>query len=159
MPRAPFKMSFQLYTARHFQPQEAVLEGLAEIGYDAVEPWLPDYGDDPKAFRKRIDDAGLACLGFHMPFSGLVEETNRFIEIAHTIGDRPLMIPPYLQPHQRPENVDGWKRIGEQLAQGAERVKASGLRVAYRATSHCARGRDGRKSGSAARRARWIKPS
>jgi sugar phosphate isomerase/epimerase len=131
MPRAPFKISFQLYTARNFPPQEAVLEGLAEIGYDAVEPWLPDYGDDPKGFRKRIDDAGLACLGFHMPFSGLVEETDRFIDIAHTIGDRPLMIPPFLPPHQRPDDIDGWKRIGERLGLGAERAKASGLRVAW----------------------------
>ena len=94
MPRSPFKMSFQLYTARDFPPQEAVLAGLAEIGYQAVEPWLPDYGDDPKGFRKRIDDAGLVCLGFHMPLKGLLDETDRFIDIAHTIGDQPLMIPP-----------------------------------------------------------------
>src|SRR5262245_25658207 len=53
MPSAPFKMSFQLYTTRNFPPQEAVLETLAKIGYQSVEPWLPDYGDDPKAFRKR----------------------------------------------------------------------------------------------------------
>jgi len=131
MPRAPFKMSFQLYTTRNFPRQEAVLEALAAIGYQAVEPWLPDYGDDPKAFRKRIDDAGLVCSGFHMPLKGLIEETDRFIDIAHTIGDHPLMIPPYLAAHERPEDADGWKRIGEKLAEGAARAGTSGLRVAW----------------------------
>jgi sugar phosphate isomerase/epimerase len=130
MPK-PYKLSFQLYTARNFPPQQAVLAGLKEIGYDAVEPWLPDYGDDPKGFRKSLDDAGLACLGFHMPFQGLVEETQRFIDIALTIGDKPLMIPPFLMPHERPSEADGWKRIGEKLGQGAEKAKAHGLRVAW----------------------------
>src|SRR5688572_6393907 len=101
MPRA-FKLAFQLYSARNFPPQEAVLEGLAAIGYSAVEAWLPDYGDDPKAFRHRLDDAGLYCMGIHMPFAGLVDEPRRFFDIAETIGSKPLLIPPFLLPHERP---------------------------------------------------------
>jgi sugar phosphate isomerase/epimerase len=131
MPRPAFKLSFQLYTARDVRPREAVLDGLAAIGYDAVEAWLPDYGDDPKGFRRGIDAAGLACLGFHMPFKGLVEETGRFIDIAHAIGDRPLMIPAFLPQRERPDDSDGWKRIGEQLGRGAEKARAAGLRVAW----------------------------
>ena len=126
MARAPFKLSFQLYTSRNFPPQEAVLEGLAQIGYPAVEAWLPDYGDDPKGFRKRLDDAGLTCMGLHIPFVGLVNEPQRFIDIAGILG-KPLLIPPYLNHPIRPEDADGWKRIGEQLGAGAERVKPAGL--------------------------------
>ena len=74
MARDPFEIAFQLYTTRDFPPQEAVLKTLTEIGYTAVEAWLPDYGDDPKGFRRRLDDAGLSCMGIHMPFKGLVEE-------------------------------------------------------------------------------------
>ena len=54
---SPYKISFQLCSARNLPPQEAVPEGLKEVGYDAVEPWLPDFGDDPAGFRRRIDDA------------------------------------------------------------------------------------------------------
>lgn len=125
-----YKLSFQLYSARNFPPLEPQLEYLAELGYDAVEPWLPAYGDDPKAFRRKIDDAGLACLGFHMPLAGLTEETERFIDIAHTIG-APLMIPPWIPPDQRDAKADGWKRLGEALARGAEMVRDAGLRVAW----------------------------
>lgn len=126
-----FKLAFQLYSARSFPPQETVLEGLASIGYDAVEAWLPDYGDDPKAFRKRLDDAGLYCMGIHMPFAGLVNEPQRFFDIAETIGGKPLLIPPFLMPHERPNDADGWKQIGEQLGQGAELAHKQGLRVAW----------------------------
>ena len=126
-----FKLAFQLYTTRNFPPQEKVLEGLAEIGFTAVEAWLPDYGDDPKAFRKRLDDAGLICMGIHMPFAGLVNEPQRFFDIAETLGNKPLLIPPFLMPHERPNDADGWKQIGEQLGKGAERAAAHGLRVAW----------------------------
>lgn len=127
----PFKIAFQLYTARNFPPQDAVLDALVGIGYDAVEAWLPDYGDDPAGFRRRLDAAGIACMGFHMPFAGLFDEFERYIDIAETIGDKPLLIPPFLQPHERPGDVDGWKRIGDRLAERAEKVKARGLRLAW----------------------------
>ena len=71
-----YQISFQLYSARNFPPLEPVLEGLAEIGYDAVEGFLPNYGDDPKGFRKKIDAVGLACHSFHMPLTGLTDETE-----------------------------------------------------------------------------------
>lgn len=125
-----FKLSFQLYSARFFPPLEPVLEGLAEIGYDSVEPFLPNYGDDPKGFREQIDAAGLSCSGFHMPLSGLTQETDRFIDIAKIIG-APLMIPPWIPPEERDAKPDGWKRLGAALGEGAAKVRAAGLKVAW----------------------------
>jgi hypothetical protein len=51
------------------------------MGYDAIEPWLPAY-EATRPLPPALDDAGLGCLGFHMPLKGLVEETQRFIDIA-----------------------------------------------------------------------------
>lgn len=127
---ARFQLSFQLYSARHFPPLEPVLEGLAAIGYDAVEPFLPDYGDDPKGFRRKIDAAGLKCSGFHMPLTGLTQEPERFIDIAKTIG-APLMIPPWIPPEERDDKPDGWKRLGGWLAAGAGKARTAGLKVAW----------------------------
>jgi sugar phosphate isomerase/epimerase len=128
MPR--YKLSFQLYSARNFPPLEPVLDGLAAIGYDSVEPFLPNYGDDPNGFRRKIDAAGLGCSGFHMPLTGLAQEPERFIDIAKTIG-APLMIPPWIPPEERDTKPDGWKRLGEALGQGAAKAKAAGLKVAW----------------------------
>ena len=47
-------ISFQLYSARFFPPLEAQLDWLAQCGYDAVEPWLPAYGDDAALFRRSL---------------------------------------------------------------------------------------------------------
>lgn len=131
MTKPPFKLSFQLYSARSFPPQEAVLDALAGIGYEGVEAWPPDYRDDAKSFRRRLDAAGLRCLGFHVPFKEVVEETDRFVEIALTIGERPLIIPAFLPHGERPDDIDGWKRIGEELATAAERVRSNGVRLAW----------------------------
>jgi sugar phosphate isomerase/epimerase len=128
MPR--YKISFQLYSARNFPPIEGQLESLAAIGYDAVEPWLPAYNDDPKGFRRKIDAAGLACLGFHMPLTGLTEQTDRYIDIAKTLGAS-LMIPPWIPPEQRDMRPEGWKWLGEALAKGADKVSVAGLKVAW----------------------------
>lgn len=129
MPR-PHKIAFQLYTSRNFPPLESQLEGLAEMGYDGVEPFLPNYGDDPALFRRQIDAAGLACFGFHLPYDGLIADPAKWIDIARTIGST-LLIPPYLAPEARPTDAEGWRAVGLNLAKAAEPVKAAGLRLAW----------------------------
>ncbi len=127
---APYKIAFQLYTSRNFPPLEDQLAGLAELGYDGVEPFLPNYGDDPARFRRQIDAAGLACFGFHLPYDGLIADPQKFIDIALTIGSN-LLIPPYLPPEARPVDAEGWRAVGRNLAKAAEPVKAAGLRLAW----------------------------
>lgn len=125
-----YKSAFQLYSARNFPPFEAVLDGLAAIGYDAVEAFAPNF-EDPVRFRRQLDAAGLTCMGFHLPYRGLIEAPERYIDIAHTIGERPLLIPPNLQQEDRPSTPDGWRRIGDTLAVAVDKVAAAGLQVAW----------------------------
>lgn len=89
----PYRIAYQLYSSRSFPPLAEQLPQLKAMGYDAVEPWLPAYEADPALFRRQLDDAGLACYGFHMPLAGLVQEPHRFIDIALTLGAS-VMIPP-----------------------------------------------------------------
>lgn len=125
-----YKISFQLYSARHFPPLEAQLDELARIGYDAVEPWLPAYGDDPEGFRRKIDAAGLVCLGFHMPLPIQPDDWHRFVHVGERLGAK-LMIPAWLPPEERGSDAGGWQRIGAMLAMGAEKARSAGLRVAW----------------------------
>ena len=83
----PYPIAYQLYSSRNFLPLEAQLPDLKAMGYDAIEPWLPAYeADDGRSFRRALDANGLKCFGFHMPLSGLVGETQRFLDIALTLG-------------------------------------------------------------------------
>ncbi len=125
-----YQISYQLYSSRNFPPLEAQLPVLRALGYDAIEPWLPAYEADAGAFRRALDQAGLACHGFHMPLSGLVDEPNRFIDIALTLGAR-YLIPPFVPEEERSNTKDFWKGIGENLAAGAERVGRHGLKVVW----------------------------
>jgi sugar phosphate isomerase/epimerase len=124
------KISFQLYSARNFPPLETILEGLARIGYDAVEPYYPLYGEDPAGYRSKVDAVGLVTPTFHAPIEGVTGETARFIDIAKTIGAETIVIP-YLVAEQRPTDVDGWKRLHETIAAAAEKAKAAGLGLGY----------------------------
>lgn len=125
-----YKISYQLYSSRNFPPLAAQLPVLKAMGYDAIEPWLPAYEADPKLFRQQLDDAGLVCLGFHMPLTGLVNEPERFFDIAGTLGST-LLIPPYVKPEDRGTTTDYWKSLGEQLAEGAAKAAGRGLQVAW----------------------------
>ncbi|MCP4380026.1 MAG: sugar phosphate isomerase/epimerase [Hyphomicrobiales bacterium] len=125
-----YPIAFQLYSSRLFPPVVDHLPELKAMGYDAIEPWPPAYEDDPAEFRRRLDDAGLACFGFHMPLAGLVSEPNRYIEIAQTLGAR-YMIPPFVPEEERENTARFWQKIGGDLAAGAAKAAPHGLRVAW----------------------------
>lgn len=125
-----YPIAYQLYSSRNFPPLAAQFPILKEMGYDAVEPWLPAYEGDPALFRRQLDDAGLACYGFHMPLSGLIDEPERFIDVALTLGAT-LMIPPYIPAEEREATPVFWQRLGEQLAQGAQKAQPHDLKVAW----------------------------
>ncbi|MBN9017359.1 MAG: sugar phosphate isomerase/epimerase [Rhizobiales bacterium] len=123
-------ISFQLYSARNFPPLETVLEGLAAIGYDAVEPYYPLYGDDPAGYRAKVDAVGLKTPTFHAPLTGVTGETSRFIDIAGTIGAQTIVVP-YLVAEERPTTIDGWKELHARLATAAATAKAAGFGLAW----------------------------
>jgi sugar phosphate isomerase/epimerase len=127
-----YPIAYQLYSSRNFPPLETQLPVLKGFGYDAIEPWLPAYeADDGKSLRRALDDNGLKCFGFHMPLAGLVGETQRFIDIALTLGAN-WMIPPYVPREERAgAGAKYWKELGRKLAKGAAAAKPYGLKVAW----------------------------
>ncbi|HZP21493.1 MAG TPA: sugar phosphate isomerase/epimerase [Bauldia sp.] len=126
----PSRLCFALYSSRNFWPLEPQLGVLKEMGYDSVEPWWPAYGDDPKAFRKMVDAAGLAAPVAHMSVAGIVNETERFIDIAGTIGAT-LMVCPWLPPDERGTTADDWKRLGAAIAKAGAKAREAGRKVLW----------------------------
>jgi len=126
----PYPIAYQLYSSRNFPPLAAQLPILKAMGYDAIEPWLPAYEADPALFRRQLDDAGLACYGFHMPLAGLVAEPNHYIEIAQALGAT-VLIPPYIAPDERQPTPDYYRALGHKLATGAAAAAPHGLKVAW----------------------------
>lgn len=125
-----YPIAYQLYSSRNFLPLEAQLPHLKAMGYDAIEPWPPAYAEDPKEFRKALDDNGLECFGFHMPLTGLAAEPQRYFDIAQILGAR-YLIPPFVAEADRRPTADFWKGIGETLATGAANAAPHGLKVLW----------------------------
>ena len=95
--------SFQLYSARNFQPWEGVLETLGKVGYTQVEGFGGVY-DDPKAFRAELDKNGLAMPTGHFSIDALENDFDGVRKIADTLGIT-LLICPFLMPDQRPSDA------------------------------------------------------
>ena len=121
--------SFQLYSARNFQPWEGVLQMLGKLGYSQVEGFGGVY-DDPKACRAELDKNGLAMPTGHFSIDALEKDFDGVRKIADVLGVT-LLICPYLLPEQRPADAAGWRGFGERLAKVGEMAKKAGYGFAW----------------------------
>ena len=121
--------SFQLYSARNFQPWDTVLKMLGEAGYRQVEGFGGVY-DDPKAMRAELDRNGLAMPTGHFSIEALEGDFDGVRRIAETL-DMKLLICPYLEAQVRPTDAAGWKGFAERLAKAGEKAKAAGYGFAW----------------------------
>lgn len=127
---ANYRISFQVYSARNFPPVDTVLQGLAAIGYDAIEPYAGNYLDDPKGFRAKADALGLAIPTAHVPLQLLDEDRAKAIDIAKTLGLETVIVP-HVGGDARPKDVAGWKAFGQRFGEHAAALKAAGLKLAW----------------------------
>ncbi len=121
--------SFQLYSARNFQPWDAVLKLLSEVGYKEVEGFGGVY-EDPAAFRKQLDSNGLTMPSGHFPVDQLENDFGGAAKTAETLGVK-LIACPFLMPDQLPSDAAGWKAFGERLGKVGEKAKKAGFDFAW----------------------------
>lgn len=122
------KISFQLYSARNFPPVDTVLEGLAAIGYDAVEPYGGNFLDDAKGFRAKADALGLAIPTAHVPLQVLDDDRARAIDLARTLGIETVILP-HVGGDARPSDLAGWKAFSQRLGEHAGHLSQAGLKL------------------------------
>jgi sugar phosphate isomerase/epimerase len=123
------KWSFQLYSARKFQPWEGVLERLATLGYREVEGFAGAY-DDPADLRRLLERFDLAMPTGHFAITLLESDFDGACRIADTLGIA-TMVCPHLEPTERPSDAAGWRQFGERLAWMGERCRAAGYGFAW----------------------------
>ncbi|ODT05857.1 MAG: xylose isomerase [Mesorhizobium sp. SCN 65-20] len=121
--------SFQLYSARNFQPWDKVLKVLAGLGYKEVEGYGGVY-DDPSAFRALLDENGLAMPSGHFGIDLLEQDFGKAAGIANTLGIK-LIACPWLEPAQRPTDAESWRAFGRRLAVVGARVRDAGFDFAW----------------------------
>ena len=121
--------SFQLYSARNFQPWEGVLATLGKLGYTQVEGFGGVY-ENPKAFRAELDKNGLSMPTGHFSIDALEKDFDGVRKTAEALGIK-LLICPYLMAEDRPSDAAGWRGFGERLAKVGEVASKAGYGFAW----------------------------
>ncbi|MCF3640086.1 sugar phosphate isomerase/epimerase [Rhizobium sp. TRM95111] len=123
-------VSFQLYSARNFQPFSGIFRQLAAAGYSEVEGYGALYAslDDATIERTKaeLDDNGLAMPTAHFGLDMLEQDVDRVLKIAGTLAIKTIYCP-YLMPDDRPKDADGWRGFGERLQTASVPYRAAGL--------------------------------
>lgn len=121
--------SFQLYSARNFQPWEDVLTMVSKAGYTQVEGFGGLY-EDPAALRAQLDANGLSMPTGHFSLDMLEGDFATARKIAETLGIGTLICP-HIAADARPSDREGWRGFGGRLAAVHEDCRKTGLRFAW----------------------------
>jgi len=121
--------SFQLYSARNYQPWSTVVKTLGRLGYTQVEGFGPVY-ENPARFRAELDASGLAMPSGHFSIDALENDFATVKSTASTMGMK-LIVCPYLVAEQRPSDRAGWSAFGSRLAEAGKRVNDAGYGFAW----------------------------
>jgi sugar phosphate isomerase/epimerase len=125
MPILP--IAAQLFTVRDAMSKDVsgTLRAVAALGYDGVE--FAGLYDTPAAeLRALLDELGLRAHSGHVALDLLEGDLDRTIETYATLDCRILVVP-WLAEGRRGD----YQALGASLNRIAERVSASGMRLAY----------------------------
>jgi sugar phosphate isomerase/epimerase len=122
-------ISFQLYSARNFQPYADVIRTLAALGYRQVEGFGGVF-EEAKSLRTLMDQQGLTMPTAHFSIEALENDYQACLAIAKTLGIS-VLITPWIAPEQRPQNDAGWVAFGQRLQKLVDVYAKEGLTFAW----------------------------
>ena len=122
-------LSIQLYTLRSLNDLDRILDAVAEAGYRHVET-VGSHLDDPETTRGKLAAHGLKVSSSHVGLPALRERPDAVLAAAKTLGLEQLFMPA-VPGDQRRMPADGWRRLGHELGELAERFKAQAVELGY----------------------------
>jgi sugar phosphate isomerase/epimerase len=121
--------SFQLYSARNFQPWDKVVQTLAKLGYKQVEGFGGLYGNS-LGLRADLDKNGLAMPSGHFSLDMLENDFDTAYRVAKNLGME-LVACPHIAAEQRPSDAAGWREFGKRLGKVGAAFSKSNLAFAW----------------------------
>ena len=111
--------------------QTATVRAVAKMGYEVVEFFAPYFNWTPaqaKDMRKLMDDLGIRCNSTHnnQP-SFTADGLPKAIELNKILGSQYVV----MASAGRVVDLDGWKKVADQLSDASEKLKPAGLRTGY----------------------------
>ncbi|MTH78091.1 sugar phosphate isomerase/epimerase family protein [Paracoccus aestuariivivens] len=118
-------LSYQLYSSRNFAGLDRTCAMLADLGYQAVEPFGGLF-DQPEALIGAVEANGLRVPSAHINLAELERDPSRFVDLAGRLGIQTYYAP-FIAPDQRPTDAAGWKEFGARLSRAGAPLRAEGL--------------------------------
>jgi sugar phosphate isomerase/epimerase len=122
-------LSIQLYTLRSMGDLDRILDTVAEAGYRHVET-VGSHLDDASSTRAKLDARGLTASSSHVGLAALRERPDAVVDAARTLGLQQLFMPA-VPAEERAMAADGWRALGRELGELAERFEAQGVELGY----------------------------
>ncbi len=123
-------LSFQLYSARNFQPWSDIFAKLAAAGYKEVEGIGAIYEGMSDAelsqLKADLDAHSLAMPTGHFSIDILESRPARAIEIARHFGMESTYCP-WVMPELRPKTAKGWHEFGQRLQKAGQPLIDAGF--------------------------------
>lgn len=118
------------YTFRH-QFEEDVpgtLDLIQEMDFRHIE-FSSLFGVTAAELRELLDERGLVCTSYGVSYNALVEDTERVIEEAKTLGAEHVRVASI--PHEAPFDVEDARRAAEDFNLAGQQLAENGLSFSY----------------------------
>jgi sugar phosphate isomerase/epimerase len=122
-------LSIQLYTLRSLGDLDSVLDAVKQAGYVHVET-VGSHLDDAVNVRTKLDVRGLKASSSHVSLAALRERPDVVIQACGLLGLDQLFMPA-VPPGERQSDAGYWRRLGGELGEIAERMRAEGIVFGY----------------------------
>ncbi len=122
-------LSIQLYTLRSLEDLDRILDVVADAGYRYVET-IGSHLDKAAEVRAKLDARGLKTSSSHVSMAALRERPEAVLDACRTLGFTDLYMPA-VPPEERDMDAAGWRALGAELGQLAERFQGKGVRLGY----------------------------
>ncbi len=122
-------LSIQLWSTRQSDSLAEQFEYLRACGYNDVQPHHDQY-TDPPAMRALLDEYGLTARSGHFTLSMFERDLDGVVDAARILG-MGLVVAPWLNPEDRPNDREGWQALGRKLATISREIRERGLGFAW----------------------------
>ena len=122
-------LAIQLYTLRSLEDLDRLLDAAAEAGFRHVET-VGAQLDDAANVKAKLDARGLSAPSSHVGLATLRERPEALVDACRTLGIEQLFMPA-VPLEQRAMAADGWRALGRELGDMAERLRQHRIELGY----------------------------
>jgi len=122
-------VSIQLWSTRDSLSLDEQFAQIREDGFTDVQPFHDQY-EDVESLKVAMDRHGLSCMSGHFRIDMFDGDAAPVIQAAKALG-MDLVVAPWLEPEDRPTDVEGWKAVHRRLCGIRDVIHAAGLRFAW----------------------------